>query len=557
MSRICARNVALLCFILATMLNVFGRIAVHAAVLPRIVTLKVAPMQDDVLTVPTPLPFVATYTLFFNSNGATKAPPTLSSTHTSSKSSFSTSSLAPPRSTSKTAPYSKKNPSSTRSSASHASTFVNAKKMASASSTSSSSQHSTVFPTVAPATPTSLAKQRPSVDAEVLPHNFVNKIETLVETYQGMTGRKARQLALILSNQTDIIANASRTDVILSDLAEAYPSTNATVEKSSAKQSPATLLSNTNTSASASAGISPLAQQYIVQSGRSSLVLYSNTPDYGPNEVRHDLHVIRAWAGDLDQLSTPCLLDETVAAILSASARYYPELSTRDAARVIMADIKAESDFDPDNVSGGRLDSGSSWGLMQVSPFASGELKLFQEHAAVQSNTYSWSHQCNVSTTPVTNGAGPLLDWETGKALDVNNLNNQDLFRPWVNIHVATWIQSNLARTSSQDPYSWQEIYSKSNRARNSSGKLTTPSWLAVDTALIGSGLPRSYLTALGSWVAGPAVDGYGSYTQPGDNVSKPYFNNIVQGLSVLFNSTVTTSWLSSLTLHAGLIDYH
>lgn len=411
-----------------------------------------------------------------------------------------------------------------------------------------------------------------SIEAEkVLPHNFVNKVDLLVETYDGITGRKARQVALILSNQTSVVANTSRTDTILSNLAEAYPVNNAT-STSGEKTRNATLFDWTTNSSTASgdspastlttnstdaAKIAQLPQQYVVQAGRSNITLLSNTPGYGPDQVRHDLHVIRKWAGDLDQLATRALLDETVAAILSASARYYPELSTRDAARVIMADIKAESDFDPDNISGGRLDSGSSWGLMQVSPFASGELALFQQHATVRRNVYSWSERYNVTTTPASAGAGPLLDWATGELLNRGALTLDDLFRPWINVHVATWIQSNLARTSSQDPYTWPIVYAASNAARNSASTARTTAWAAVDAALVGAGLPRSFLTALGSWVAGPAVDGYGSYTRPGDDVSKPYFNNIVQGLSVLYNATVQPAWLNTLTLHPGLVDYH
>ena len=240
---------------------------------------------------------------------------------------------------------------------------------------------------------------------------------------------------------------------------------------------------------------------------------------------------------------------------MSASARYFPELSTQDAARVIMADMKAESDFDTDNISGGRLDSGSSWGLLQVSPFGSGELQLFQQHATVTKNTFSWDEQYNISTQPASFGAGPLLDWETGKILDVKQLNNEDLFRPWVNVHVATWIQSNLARTSSQDPSTWPNVYEKSNTARRLDND--KQGRVALNQALVGAGLPRSCLTALGSWVAGPAVDGYGSYDQQGDDVSTPYFRNIAQGLSVLYGKTIKPSWLNTLTLHAGLVDYH
>lgn len=390
-----------------------------------------------------------------------------------------------------------------------------------------------------------------------LPHEFSNKVDTLVETFDGLTGRKARQLAMILSNQTNVVANASKCETILSNLAEAYPSNNVTTADKSHQPSPDSSHTNAEQIATTSTPELSLPHKYIIQSGRSNITLFSNTPDYGPSQVRHDLHIIRKWAYDLNQLSTPALLDETVAAILSASARYFPELSTRDAARVIMADIKAESDFDTYAVSGGRLDSGSSWGLMQVSPFGSGELLLFQQHATVTKNTYSWDLNYNITTTPTSFGAGPLLDWNTGKILDVKSLTNEDLFRPWVNIHVATWIQSNLARTSSQDPYTWPEIYQKSNIARNQANNNAKSGWSAVEQALIGAKLARTLQTALGSWVAGPAVDGYGSYTQPGDDVSSPYLKNIASGLSILYSTTIQPSWLNTLTLHAGLIDFH
>lgn len=191
---------------------------------------------------------------------------------------------------------------------------------------------------------------------------------------------------------------------------------------------------------------------------------------------------------------------------------------------------------------------------MQVSPFGSAELKLFQKHATVRHSTYSWDQQYNVTTTPDTFGAGALLDWDTGKVMDLKSLTNDDLFRPWVNVHVATWIQSNLARTSSQDPYTWPDVYQKSNTARNLANDKAA--WAVVDNSLVGAGLPRTCLTGLGSWVAGPAVDGYGSYTQKGDDISKPYFQNIAQGLSVFYGKTVTPDWMNTLTLHAGLVDF-
>lgn len=81
------------------------------------------------------------------------------------------------------------------------------------------------------------------------------------------------------------------------------------------------------------------------------------------------------------------------------------------------------------------------------------------------------------------------------------------------------WVQSNSARTSSQDPYEWQEI-SKQTLAGASPDTLTA--------LLAGAGLPRSVKTGLGSWVAGTATNGVGSYMQDGDDISPPYFEAIL-----------------------------
>ncbi len=300
---------------------------------------------------------MSTYTLYFGSGGATVQSPVV--TQTVMPPTSSTSTQPSPLSTSGSKKCSKKK---------QVSAGVSASARSSASSSTSS-----------------------KIGARVLPHSFINKVDSLVEPITRLTGRKARQLALVLANQTSV--NASRTDTILANLDRSFPSRND---------------SGNTTSLSPPEGAPPRSStpHALAALGESNLTLFSNTPSYGPSEVRHDLHIIRAWASDLSQLSTPPLLDETVAAILSASARYYPELCTRDAARVIMADIKAESDFDPTNVSGGRLDSGSSWGLMQVSPFGSGELRLFQQHARVKSNTGPWEGGWS--------GVGPLMDWDTG-----------------------------------------------------------------------------------------------------------------------------------------------
>lgn len=555
---------AAMCLLLVVVFGNLSPQGAEAAVLPRMAPLKVSSLQGSALDGPDPLPVVSTYTLYFGNNGATVSAPVVSmtavpattSTPTSAKSTAGTT-----KSTSKPAKSqcSKKHTTARVSGASApaatgASESVGKKNSSSASSSTATSvsQQNTVFPTVAPASPTAASQRLLNNGSQVAPHNLITRVDNLVKTFHGITGRKARQVALILNNQTNVVANASRTETILSHLAEAYPNNSTALLNPTA---PMQTVPVTDSNDAAVDGAQKTVHEFVMQAGRSNITLLSNVAGYGPAQVRHDLHVIRAWAGDLNQLNTPALLDETVAAIMSAAARYFPELSTQDAARVIMADIKAESDFDTNNVSGGRLDSGSSWGLMQVSPLGSGELKLFQQHATVTKNTYSWSQAYNVTTTPTTFGAGALLDWDMGKTLQVKTLTNEDLFRPWVNVHVATWIQSNLARTSSQDPYTWPQVYAASNAARG--GSNDRKAWSAVDQVLVGSGLPRSFLTALGSWVAGPAVDGYGSYTQQGDDVSAPYFKNIAQGLSVLYGKTIAPSWLSSLTLHAGLVDFH
>lgn len=367
MARIESWNTTLLCMLVFLLFN--GE-RCDAAVLPRMAPLRIVAMGGNTLSAPTPLPIVSTYTLYFGMGGATAAAPVSSQTSAVPTTSISGSSTAPARSTASSSqcPSKKKHTSARVSAAaspsgSLASSNVSGKISSSASSPSASQQN-TVFPTVPPATPTTnVTAQRVSVKVEgVLPHNFVNKVDALVETYHGITGRKARQVALVLANQTGTPANESRAETILSNLAEAYPSNNATIEEARRNE---TLFDWTTTSrdnnsagsqpvpstiapqASFAETLAPLPHKYIIQAGPSKITLLSNTAGYGPLQVRHDLHVIRAWANDLDQLATPALLDETVAAILSASARYFPELSTRDAARVVMADIKAESDFDP------------------------------------------------------------------------------------------------------------------------------------------------------------------------------------------------------------------
>ena len=103
------------------------------------------------------------------------------------------------------------------------------------------------------------------------------------------------------------------------------------------------------------------------------------------------MYTIRKWAGDLGKLASKKNRNETIMALFNAASRYYPDVDTKVVVRIMLADIKAESDFQKSNQSPGRVDSGDSLGLLQVSPFGSGELKQFQNMVQVEHNTYSWA----------------------------------------------------------------------------------------------------------------------------------------------------------------------
>lgn len=344
----------------------------------------------------------------------------------------------------------------------------------------------------------------------------------------------------------------------------------------------------------------------------------TNNPNYGFLEAQDDLYAIRKWAGDLNQLFSKENRNETLMALFSGASRYYPDVDTQTVVRIMMADIKAESDFQAGNTSPGRLDSGSSLGLVQVSPYgASNELEQFQKSAMVDRNVYSWTAG-NGSSTDVQYGGnsvlGPLRDFTTGNVLDVNALTASDLSRPWVNIHVAMWLQANHARTGSQDPYRWpqvsaasktvrrayqpalREILGLSTSAQSNTGSSTNSSSYGNASAdasasadadasanassngfssntystalqtlsrrLSGSNpQKKSFATGLGSWVAGPSEDS-GGYMTSGDDISAQYFKNIAQGLSVLYTGSTAQSskygksWMDAIELTPGLVDY-
>ena len=187
----------------------------------------------------------------------------------------------------------------------------------------------------------------------------------------------------------------------------------------------------------------------------------TNNPSYGFLEAQDDLYSIRKWAGDLGRLVSKENRNETIMALFDAASRYYPDVDTKTVVRIMLADIKAESDFESENRSAGREDSGQSLGLLQVSPYGSGELKQFQSMAQVDYNTYSWAVGTG-SEDEVSMGGfselGELVDFKTNKKINLKSLSDHDLSRPWINIHIAMWIQSNLARTASQDPVSYTHL---------------------------------------------------------------------------------------------------
>lgn len=343
-------------------------------------------------------------------------------------------------------------------------------------------------------------------------------------------------------------------------------------------------------------------------------MVVSNNPNYGFAEAQEDLFTVRRQAGDLDQLVSKEKRNETLLALFDAAARYFPEVDTKKVIRTYLADIRAESDFQEGNVSGGRLDSGKSVGLVQVSPGGqSNELDTFKKNARTDANTYSWSAGSGTDREVKEGGhtvLGPLLDFDTGKEMELHKLTKKDITRPWVNIHVALWIQSNNARTGSQDPSKWPKIAKASREVReayqsfarehasnvnadsgagsqagsqagaNGDGSSASSSSSSSSSSNSGSvkeyahklkklekaldgknKQPRNMATALGSWVAGTA-DNDGGYETQGDDASRAYLKQVGKSIATLYGAKPTMhskygkEWLSELKLTAGLVDY-
>lgn len=255
------------------------------------------------------------------------------------------------------------------------------------------------------------------------------------------------------------------------------------------------------------------------------------------------------WAYDTEQLQGG-LFNETVDAVWSAAARYWNEVPARAAARIIISDMKAESDFD------NKMVDGPAWGLMQVTPGQdSNELDLFRKHATVKHHKFSWQAG-GIKDGP---GSGALTDYQSSEPLDVASLKNRDLLRPWINVHVASWIQSNLARSGSNDPYDWQEMAKLARTTVHSTDSSSkSKAQKKLDKYLKATGLPYTFKTALGSWLAGPATDGHGSYAQDGDNQSEDYFGTVMDGVRMLYGkSGMTVQFLNKYKVHPGFVDYN
>jgi len=238
------------------------------------------------------------------------------------------------------------------------------------------------------------------------------------------------------------------------------------------------------------------------------VVVPSNDPKYGPEEVKQDILKLISL-NDAFKL-TGDKLSETTAAVLSAAFRYYPELPTQSICRLIISLISTESSFNPNYANVAIEESGKSYGLMQITPLGNiKQLDLFK-------NNHNFSG---------------LIEFSSGAPIVVSTLKSpNDLFRPWINIHVATWIQSNLGRTGGVDPSKW---------GSNKQG----PVDLTVKSSL-------------GNWVAGPADEGEYNYSGSKDYISGPYFRDILNSVSDLYNKRVDEEFLENMKLLPGLKYY-
>jgi len=187
-----------------------------------------------------------------------------------------------------------------------------------------------------------------------------------------------------------------------------------------------------------------------------NLIVTGTEPSYGPEQCKADLLKTMELDNTGSQLVNQ--LDETVAAIMDSAAHYFIELPTKKICRAIISFIRAESAFNPQLIdSSNRITGGLSYGLLGVSPDGNQkELDLFKAKA----------------------DNSKVLDWKNGQLIDVNSLTTEDLKRPWVNIHVASWFLSNMARAGSADLKDW----SKEKRGEKSPTILSAfKSWIGKE----------------------------------------------------------------------------
>lgn len=248
----------------------------------------------------------------------------------------------------------------------------------------------------------------------------------------------------------------------------------------------------------------------------------SSNSGYSKQQLQSDLKSFLSSVGDENNAQAD--QDEYVEAIYDAAQRYWPELPLELVCRTIMADIRTESDFQA------KMVDGSAWGALQVTPGgSSGELEMFKQHATTQ-NTYSWGGKGKMGT---------LIDYKTKKPMDLQSLTNQDLLRPWVNIHVAEWVQSNEARTGSADPGEWSNLASQAKNGGRISG--------------INSGIQATLATGLGTWLAGPNADS--GFQTSGDKGSQKYISDVTSALSHFYGGHAPS--LTQHTVKQGLVDFH
>lgn len=238
------------------------------------------------------------------------------------------------------------------------------------------------------------------------------------------------------------------------------------------------------------------------------VLVKSNDATYGVEEIKQDLNKFIA-STDCKKLTYE-KITELTAGILSAAERYYPELPTKDICRVLIGTMYVESKLNPTFYNGAYSFTGKGYGLMQIAPYAEiRQLDLFKTHHNF-SNLFEY-------------GTGDKISAKSLKAPD-------DLYNPWVNIHIGAWIQSNFGRTGGKNPSEWSNA---------------TPGPVA-----------STVKSGLGSWIAGAASNGDDGYGGSRDFESNAYFKDVLNAASLLFEKKLEEEFLENMKLKYGVIYY-